>query len=962
MTSNPDTPTLLIVDDTPGNLSVVVDLFESSGHRVAIAIDGEEGLQRAQWVLPDLILLDVMLPDVDGFEVCRRLKADDRTRDIPVLFMTSLASTEHKVKGFEAGGVDYLTKPLQIDEVMARVGTHLKLHAAQRDLAVRNAQLDAYGRELERRVEERTAQLSASNRQLREEIERRRAVEERLALIGFAFDHVHEAAYLVDEAACIHYVNQEACRRLGYTQDELIGRRVADVDHDWPEKRWPEHWREVRAHGSLTFESQHRRRDGTVFPVEINANHFEYGGRAYNLGLARDISERKRAEQTQQKLARALDLLSQSNAALLYAETEQDLLAEICKLAVDVGGYRMAWVGFAEHDAARSVRPVAQSGFEADYLDTLNISWADTEHGRGPTGSAIRTGATVVNHDSLNNPAMAPWREASIQHAFQSSIAIPLARNHRTLGALTIYSAEAFAFGREEIALLEELANNVAYGIETLRLAVEREHMAAELRERELRYRGIFDHVLDTLYLLEVTPDGRFRNLEVNPAFEKSSGMPSAALIGKFIDETVPEETARIVSAKYRRCIEAGTAIDEEVALDLPSGRRHYHSTLVPVSDGSGRIHRIVGISRDITERKQMEEALAQREREFRTLAENLPDNLIRYNLEGQAVYINRTFRENVALDPDRLLGRTHTEAYPDVDVSRTYQATLERVIATGEPARIEILVPNRAGQMRNHQISFVAERQPNGDIRGALAIGRDVTALLETERRLAESHARLRELLAQRETDREEERRRIAREMHDELGQVLTALKLGISMLKMQFGRDQPALAERIRGLLELADKSIRTVRSVATSLRPTALEMGIFPALQWLTGEFERHSGVSCRLSLPDCQGQVDEARAMALFRAVQEALTNVARYAGAGRVEVELKCAPDGACLLEIRDNGEGFDPATAKNGFGLLGMRERIDSLGGELTLDSAPGAGTRIAIRIPIQPDGDEDSA
>jgi two-component system sensor histidine kinase/response regulator len=133
--------TILIVDDTPANLAVVVECLEERGFRVVIAQDGEEGLRRAELVQPELILLDVVMPRLDGFETCRRLKALPSTRDIPVIFMTSLAETEEKVTGFKAGAVDYVTKPLQVDEVFARVSTHLNLRTMQKQLEAQNAQL-----------------------------------------------------------------------------------------------------------------------------------------------------------------------------------------------------------------------------------------------------------------------------------------------------------------------------------------------------------------------------------------------------------------------------------------------------------------------------------------------------------------------------------------------------------------------------------------------------------------------------------------------------------------------------------------------------------------------------------------------------------------------------------------------------------------------------------------------------
>ncbi|WP_230369032.1 putative bifunctional diguanylate cyclase/phosphodiesterase [Paludibacterium denitrificans] len=170
--------------------------------------------------------------------------------------------------------------------------------------------------------------------------------------------------------------------------------------------------------------------------------------------------------------------MSKCNNALIRAEDEQGLLSTICRLAVETGGYRMAWVGFAQHDASRSVRPMAQSGYEEGYLDGMAVSWADTPLGQGPTGTAIRTGHTTVNQNVLTNPKMLPWRELAVRRGYQSSIALPLIVNSRVLGALTIYAAEASAFNAGEVELLEELANNLAYGIQTLRTRIQ--HQAAE--------------------------------------------------------------------------------------------------------------------------------------------------------------------------------------------------------------------------------------------------------------------------------------------------------------------------------------------------------------------------------------------------------------------------------------------------------------------------------------------------
>jgi len=181
-------------------------------------------------------------------------------------------------------------------------------------------------------------------------------------------------------------------------------------------------------------------------------------------------AELRAADQRQRRLNRALRLLSDSNEALVRAEDEKTLLADICRLFTEKGGYVMAWIGFAESDTDRRVRPAAQSGYEEGYLESVIITWDETQaSGRGPTGTAIRTGTTQVNQNVLTNPVMAPWREAAVKRGYQSSIGLPLIGQEQTLGALTLYAAEPDAFSGEEVHLLEELVRNLAYGIETLR-------------------------------------------------------------------------------------------------------------------------------------------------------------------------------------------------------------------------------------------------------------------------------------------------------------------------------------------------------------------------------------------------------------------------------------------------------------------------------------------------------------
>ncbi|MGE5467150.1 MAG: CHASE domain-containing protein [Ignavibacteria bacterium] len=198
-------------------------------------------------------------------------------------------------------------------------------------------------------------------------------------------------------------------------------------------------------------------------------------GRERALAMAEGMtSELRRSEAGQRRLNRALRLLSDCNAALAHAEDERRLLGDICRLCVESGGYLMAWVGYAESDEAQTVQPVAKSGYEDGYLDEVKISWGDGEYGAGPTGTAIRRRATSINPNVLTNPRMALWRDAAARRGYQSSIGLPLIIGEAAVGALTIYAAEPDAFDPEETGLLEELANNLAFGIKVIRTRIER--------------------------------------------------------------------------------------------------------------------------------------------------------------------------------------------------------------------------------------------------------------------------------------------------------------------------------------------------------------------------------------------------------------------------------------------------------------------------------------------------------
>jgi PAS domain S-box-containing protein len=231
------------------------------------------------------------------------------------------------------------------------------------------------------------------------------------------------------------------------------------------------------------------------------------GAEEANVELWQEVAERKRGEAALLRLNKALKALSDSSQAVIRAKDEPEYLNDVCRIIVEDCGYSMTWIGFTENDDAKSVRPAAYSGFEEGYLETLKLTWADTERGRGPTGTAIRTGNVAVCRNMLTDPAFMPWREEAIKRGYASSIVFPLRSDGRVFGAISMYSKEADPFTEDEIRLLTELTDNVAYGIEVLRIRAAQKRAEESLRESEGRVRRKLDSIL--------SPEGELGDLEL---------------------------------------------------------------------------------------------------------------------------------------------------------------------------------------------------------------------------------------------------------------------------------------------------------------------------------------------------------------------------------------------------------------------------------------------------------------
>jgi len=452
------------------------------------------------------------------------------------------------------------------------------------------------------------AGLGAASRGLRRQIRKREKIstalresEESKRLI---LDHTGEAICGLDMNGNCVFANLACLKILGYEDEkELLGKNVHNTIHHtrangtpYPEKECKVYnafisRNEVHVEGEVFWRS-----DGLSFPVEYWA--YPLIKDDYVIGAVMnfvDITERKKAEENLRKSNRMLKMLSECNEALIRSSKEDELLQEICKCIATVGGYRFVWVGYAEHDEYKSVRQVAQYGFEDGYIPTLKISWADTKMGRGPTGMAIRNAVTNVSNNLQTDPRFEPWRASALKRGYNSSAAFPLMVEGQAIGALNVYSEKMNGFDEKEIELLNELAGDLAYGIISLRSSEER-----------LRLFRAIENSAETVLITDI--EGKISY--VNPAFETITGYSREEVIGQ---NPRIQKSGRHDEAFYQDLwdtIASGKVWTGHFVNKKKDGSYYEeNATISPVLDSRGAIIGFVAVKRDVTSESSLAKA-----------------------------------------------------------------------------------------------------------------------------------------------------------------------------------------------------------------------------------------------------------------------------------------------------------------------------------------------------------------
>jgi len=564
----------------------------------------------------------------------------------------------------------------------------------------------------------------------------------------------------------------------------------------------------------------------------------------------------------------------------------------------------------------------------------------------GSCGTAAFRRQPVVVRDVQADPLWENYRALARPHGLRACWSTPIiSATGQVLGTFAMYYREPRTPTTAEHQLITSATDLAG-------IAIERRQAEEALRESEERFSKAF-HANPAPLSISRLADGRF--LDVNTAFLRLTGYEREEVIGRTSVEL------RLIGTAERedlvdRLRRTGVVPELEfVVRHRDGGSRDVVVSLVSSDLGGDAC--ILSIFQDVTHRKQADEALRTRERQLLLAQQIARMGSWEWDLRTGTVTWSDELCRIFGIEPSAV--RPSYEGSLDlvhVDDRSYVRDIIDRAAADGQPFLFDFRACRPDGAVRILHCRGEVTCDAAGHPVRMFGTDQDVTELRLADEQLRLSQQKLRNLTAYHLEVREEERARIAREIHDVLGQTLTALKLDVSSLREMVARREPSADGRLQEIAGLLDTAIKDVRRLASELRPVVLDqLGLPAAVEWLAGDFQRRTGIDCRVRahLPDTTLPADVSTG--LFRILQEALTNVARHSGASRVEVTLQQASR-IVYLEVTDNGKGLPEAAhaGQGSLGILGMRERALLLGGFIELKGETGKGTKLTAWVPLK--------
>ncbi len=622
---------ILIVEDSAVEAELLRRTLSKAGYVVSAARDGEQGLQMARARRPALVMSDINMPLMDGYQLCHAIKYDDELWNIPLILLTVLSEPKDIIEAINSGADAYIVKPFAEANLLERIRSLLYAPIERRRADERreevvgysgnkftivgggqqilNLLLSVYENTLNQNLEliAIQSQLNLLNESLDKQVsERTAALADSMQRYYNLFSNARDGIVLIDTATgLVADCNTEFEMQSGRTLAELKNLHIWELRPQALRETARHNFEEVLAAGKggsneLGFE----RPDGSLIPIEFVSSLITLDSGDYIQSICRDITERKQTEQALNRVNRALRTLSEGNRAFVRATSEEELLQTAVRNIVENGGYSLATIGYAGDSTEKIITPMAWAGAEEDCCAQEHTTWADTDKGQVPAARAIRSGVLQICHDIAVDPGFAPWKESALARGYAANIALPLANGSKVFGALSIYSAEKNAFDEQEARLLNELADDIAYGIVNLRAQTMLNKLSLAVEQSP-----------ESIVITDLDAKIEY----VNETFVRNTGYSREEAIGQNPRILHSGKNSREAYDDMWGHLTRGVMWKGEFINWRKDGSEYIESVFIsPVIDAGGHVTHYLAIKEDITERKLAESKLAEQFEELR--------------------------------------------------------------------------------------------------------------------------------------------------------------------------------------------------------------------------------------------------------------------------------------------------------------------------------------------------------
>jgi PAS domain S-box-containing protein len=532
----------------------------------------------------------------------------------------------------------------------------------------------------------------------------------------------------------------------------------------------------------------------------------------------------------------------------------------------------------------------------------------------------------------------------------ESVILSRLAHLHRDVSSIDKsrdLSKRISVAGKDELSSLAGVINKM---LESL------QNSQDSLQKSEERYRSLVETAPDVIFSLSIV-DGTITSL--NPIFEKITGWSRAEWLGKSFMDIIHPDDISIPKEIFQQVSSGKITPPFELRILTKSGEYRVVEFIIEPEIKNGKVFGIFGFARDISERKRMEESLRESEGKLSAMLESIGDHMSMMDKDLDIIWANETAKKAFGND---IIGKKCYEVYHRRrEPCEPYPCLTLKAFQDGKVHEHDTQVIDKDGKIIYfHCIANVSLRDKEGKPTGVIEISRDITKQVQARKALLESEKKLRSLSSQLLSAQERERQRISKELHDELGQALTVLKLQLRSIEKKLRKDQIALRGDFEETLHFIDGVIENVRRLSRDLSPSILEdLGLRAALQWMIDNFTKHYNIKSSVDMAKIDSFFSQEEQILIFRIFQESLTNIVKHAQANHLSIIIR-QQEGKVSFVVEDDGNGFDvnliraSDVTEKGLGLAAMEERTHMLGGSLNIWSQEKEGTRITITIPVE--------